>query len=686
MTDTYHLSFSVGPVQGFVGQARRTRDLWAGSWLLSYLAESALAAAENKNGSAIIPHRPESDRGRVTAKESPVGGMPNRFELAFDGEDSKKRAIEAAQAAVNAFNRTWHKVAEAVLDKFLRHDNVLSAGNRTKDIWDRQVTNFWELSWVVGQPDTHERTIGRLAALRKNIRNVNATPEPGTKCSLMPTFQELSGHFGKASNEKQAAFWQEVRKNVDGLDLGDSERLCAIALIKRLFPKEIKAAVGPDVGAELDQVGWPSTAFIAASPWLKNLNGEARKLGEAFQNVCLNPVAGYQKSELSAARDAGIDWAVVDGPIWFASALRNDEPGREFLGIRPPGDEKQRRDQIVRSLLDQQRRLYEAAAGNSPGEQSRPVPYYALLLMDGDSIGQLLGELRTKGGPQALSKCLGEFAGTVQDIVSGHGGRTVYAGGDDVLALLPGSTALAASHELRKSYSEAFRKEGVADDVATISAAVIYAHWRYPLRQVLHTAHHLLDDVAKDKTGRDSIAIGVILGSGLNAFSSVPWTVFHGTVKTADDAPCVSLLSLVDHFESYEPDESSDPPFNASFLYLLRERFAYLLGEGHERPGEFLRFDKKNQRDTATLLRDLAHAEYRRRLGKGGRRATPDAKTQSRIDELMSLSREWQRQVTGRGTQRKVNISCDFNSFSFDGWRVARFLKQIKDGKVDDHD
>ena len=141
MTDTYHLSFSVGPVQGFVGQARRTRDLWAGSWLLSYLAESALAAAENKNGSAIIPHRPESDRGRVTAKESPVGGMPNRFELAFDGEDSKKRAIEAAQAAVNAFNRTWHKVAEAVLDKFLRHDNVLSAGNRTKDIWDRQVTS-----------------------------------------------------------------------------------------------------------------------------------------------------------------------------------------------------------------------------------------------------------------------------------------------------------------------------------------------------------------------------------------------------------------------------------------------------------------------------------------------------------------------------------------------------------------
>jgi len=43
VTDSIHLSFTLGPVQAFVAQARRTRDLWAGSWLLSYLAESALA-------------------------------------------------------------------------------------------------------------------------------------------------------------------------------------------------------------------------------------------------------------------------------------------------------------------------------------------------------------------------------------------------------------------------------------------------------------------------------------------------------------------------------------------------------------------------------------------------------------------------------------------------------------------
>ncbi len=36
------LQFTLGPVQGFVAQARRTRDFWAGSFLLSYLTGKAM--------------------------------------------------------------------------------------------------------------------------------------------------------------------------------------------------------------------------------------------------------------------------------------------------------------------------------------------------------------------------------------------------------------------------------------------------------------------------------------------------------------------------------------------------------------------------------------------------------------------------------------------------------------------
>lgn len=38
------LHFTLGPVQGFIADARRTRDLWAGSFLLSWLTGQAMAA------------------------------------------------------------------------------------------------------------------------------------------------------------------------------------------------------------------------------------------------------------------------------------------------------------------------------------------------------------------------------------------------------------------------------------------------------------------------------------------------------------------------------------------------------------------------------------------------------------------------------------------------------------------
>ena len=38
------LDFTIAPVQGFVGQARRTRDFWAGSYLISYLTAHAIKA------------------------------------------------------------------------------------------------------------------------------------------------------------------------------------------------------------------------------------------------------------------------------------------------------------------------------------------------------------------------------------------------------------------------------------------------------------------------------------------------------------------------------------------------------------------------------------------------------------------------------------------------------------------
>ena len=50
MADRQYFHFTLGPVQGFVAQARRTRDFWAGSFLLSWLSGVAMAAVRRQQG------------------------------------------------------------------------------------------------------------------------------------------------------------------------------------------------------------------------------------------------------------------------------------------------------------------------------------------------------------------------------------------------------------------------------------------------------------------------------------------------------------------------------------------------------------------------------------------------------------------------------------------------------------
>ena len=57
MAEGERLYFTIGPVQTFVAQSRRTRDLWASSYLLSHLADVSMRAIEKAGGEIILPYR-----------------------------------------------------------------------------------------------------------------------------------------------------------------------------------------------------------------------------------------------------------------------------------------------------------------------------------------------------------------------------------------------------------------------------------------------------------------------------------------------------------------------------------------------------------------------------------------------------------------------------------------------------
>ena len=207
--------FSLGPVQGFVAQARRTRDLWGGSFLLSYLAGCAINEVITKDGEIKIPDVKDDAllawiRGSRVGDAPIIGSIPNRFEA------SSANAKAVAKSAADVIQIKWEKIAKAVWTHFVA--DVAEKDGSTEVIWNRQVKNFWEVSWVI------DSNISAMNS-RKNWRiSGHLDDEPGDHCTMMGDWQELSGFVRSRERIKQDMFWKRLRSKVGRLDIGDSER------------------------------------------------------------------------------------------------------------------------------------------------------------------------------------------------------------------------------------------------------------------------------------------------------------------------------------------------------------------------------------------------------------------------------------------------------------------------------
>lgn len=51
---TYLATLAIGPVQGFIAAARRSRDLWFGSYLLSEVSKAAACFLHQQPGTVLI--------------------------------------------------------------------------------------------------------------------------------------------------------------------------------------------------------------------------------------------------------------------------------------------------------------------------------------------------------------------------------------------------------------------------------------------------------------------------------------------------------------------------------------------------------------------------------------------------------------------------------------------------------
>ena len=589
---TMRLDVSVGPVQGFVAQSRRTRDLWGSSYLLSFLSAHAIHGAREAGGRIVQPviHDDPLYRwvaGDRTGDPPRVGSVPNHFVAEVDGD-----AAAAARAGVHALEAAWKQVCAAVWSRFL--DHASAAGRGTDRIWQRQTRGFWEVTWSAGDAAAGSGLLAR----RKRWRSHRPPDEPGDKCTVMHDLQELSGYVRAESNDsrgRQDRFWKGVRRRLGPLELRDNERLCAIAFVKRLFPQVAKEALG----GPLDTSHWQSTVYIAAVPWLRRaIRGApdpARRFAETVQDVAGRdalaerrppfegleaPAAGdfarldanyLHREFLQSAPFPPLADEVVDGSDNDVAGRGLDDgahsPATASHGQATKGDENDAWTLLDGSL----RALYDTTdeAGRRLGP---PAAFYALLLADGDRLGRLVATL----GGKEVGHALSTFTGRVTRIVNDHDGVTVYAGGDDVLAMLPVPRALACAAALSKAYARAF-KDVDATAAATLSAAVLFAQIRVPLGAVLGEARRLLGNVAKEANGRDSLAVGVLKPGGLNCQWVTTWI-------RRDGAPATTAVEkLTGHLDLDEAGTG----LSSALIYRIRDTLTRLCGWPAWSPGDW---------------------------------------------------------------------------------------------------
>lgn len=523
-----YFHFTLGPVQGFVAQARRTRDFWAGSFLLSWLAGVAICAVEKQGGEIIFPIPNQNFLDAILGKNKEAkpqqGGIPNRFMAdisncqKFDGN-----------AVTNAVKQAWLAIADKVWEK--DRQGLEQQGYPTKEIWERQNNNFWDMSWVI----TEGRDTSALDK-RKNFRTHTTSVEGGYKCMMMEGYQELSGASDKNSGKKRRNYWVNLVQLIHSKDIGETEELCAIAYIKRRFVhtfKDVKKPIEVN-GNTLMIHGWqlphnvPSVAYMASVPWLKNLLENQNYMDDFkqvlnhidemkyFSDVDINERAeskNHVKTIQQIINDTKIDLKEIslDGNIYYQTFWYNIG---NFVADKQNYDGKidDYRPKIKSALS----KLYEKM------DDFEPSPYYAILLMDGDSLGK---QMSHEARQPIISKALDNFTQQAQEIVRNNDGFLIYAGGDDVLALLSLDDAIKTANQLRIAYADCFAQASNNETKvhSTLSGAINYCHIGMPLTQVLMDSHDLLDNIAKDGVGRNALAVRVWKPSGQAVQWAMPW-------------------------------------------------------------------------------------------------------------------------------------------------------------------
>ncbi|HRD50423.1 MAG: type III-B CRISPR-associated protein Cas10/Cmr2 [Candidatus Competibacter sp.] len=461
--------------------------------------------------------------------------------------------------------------------------------------------------------------LDRLQAAAKSVREFQQLPQEGYRCSLCGEREWLTHDrdlLRYSPRQRTDTLWAKVQGSAWARK---GEHLCAPCTLKRLWPNLFVAEIA-DVLERKPSRYVISIHVMALTTtldrWLAGMQGNAQPMHEDVLSLA-GKLQGFETVAL---------------PKRLADDLRRQkvaDPVRDIAERLPAYlDFVKETDQAAtgEDELGEHRKLIERVLG------AKPETYYALIMMDGDSMGAWLSgtepryqltyretwhpqiragvaeRVKQAGGDlarypdqlrpvsparhMAVSAALNSFAlRLARYIVEDIGkGKLLYAGGDDVLAMISVDDLLPVMFLLRLAYSGVFpaqaergwdalgvtpQDRGVLRQIgggflrfrdalyrvmghkATASAGAVVAHHQAPLAHVLRTLR-CAEKRAKDQGGRDAFAIDLLKRSGGAIQLTCPWLLPRDAEGRADwsgfaganleTTPMGQLIRLRDRF------------------------------------------------------------------------------------------------------------------------------------------
>ena len=489
------LIISLGPIQDFIAAARRCRDLWYGSWLLGDLSKAVARGVEEAVGleNLVFPGASKTE----LAETSETSVANKIVAIVPEGQQPK----DVAEAAQKVMQGRLKQLSAGVFEDIEENE----ARNRLGSFFQRgtaeaQVEDLIEFLWVSASfnhentyADARKRAEDLLAQRKRTMLwgSVPWNPKPGVPKSSLDGQRESVVHEGVFDLAKKNPRLESKLRRTYGVKT--NERLCGIGILKRLGERK-----------GLKEHRFLSTPHLASMPLLQRMKGNRQTIAPAWKMYLAKlEECGAELEQTAARGDIVLDH--YDGQLLFETRL---EEWFDHLS----NDERPRR------IKDAQRAL-DAFFGMT--KLPRPMPYFAVLMADGDNMGKAIRHRDSLKAHRDLSRELDQFGQHAKTIVEkGHHGELIYSGGDDVLAFVPLNLAIECAQALATDFAERLVQFRHSEGAPTLSVGIAICHFMDPMGDAFNLARQA---EKKAKVKRDSLCIIVDKRSGPPTMISGQW-------------------------------------------------------------------------------------------------------------------------------------------------------------------